>query len=290
MPEEQLRHSPGAPAYPALTSEIAVELAKVRSLLRRDTPLRAVETLQAALERFCPASAPAGAKIVMENCIRECVDDLNRNRSVRNLLGKLDMDGCADIPYLPGREDRLNAMLKVLRKGLCGAPVTGGAPKPPEQKRQDCRKVDLWSRGVFYLNRGPAAKGKAALRRMALEFGREPGVLANIGNLLLNAGQPEEAAGHLKLAASRFPEDAGAQAGLLLAYARHGLEKMAESVHERILTGFHDNPHVLLELAPVYLDWGNRAKALELARSIEPALPDHPDLAQLKNFTAETDN
>ena len=244
---------------------VSQNIARAKSLARRDEAVRALDSLIEALQLFEPTKIVGKARYEVEVNILECIGDLNRTPKVKTLLLELTKSPAAAIAYAPGSEKKLLTVLSVLRKGLF---ETEEAKVRSARDKLEGRKNMLLEKGTEFLKAGETARGKAVLRQLGDEFGKEPGVLTNIGSLLLEANLQYEAAEFWEQALELFPKESKIYAGLVNCYVTlHEYEK-AEQVYIKAIKQFSQHPRTLLNLAKLYLAWNKKDKAFELANRV----------------------
>ena len=256
-------------------------IARAKSLLRRDEPIRALEALISGLEAYHPAELMGKTRFEVEVLVQECVNELNRQPKVRALLEALGRPAGAGLAYMPGKEDALKAVLPILYKAL---QETELAKVREAEAEQLGRRNSLRDKGVAYFTAGDAPRGKAALRVLGDEFGEEPGVLLEIGRIFLEHKLFFEAAEFLERALEAFPKEGQAYAGAAESYlALRELEK-AETVYLKAIWEFGKHPKTMLNLARLYAQWNKKDKAFEAAQDV---LRKEPENAEAKEMVAK---
>jgi pentatricopeptide repeat protein len=189
---------------------------------------------------------------------------------VRQLLIELAHSSATHIHYTPGEEAALLAVLGLLRKALENI---AQAEKQGTQDARKQRKAELLEAGQRLLAEGEGVKAKVELRRLADEFGKEPGILAQVGTLLAQAKMPADATEFLELAIEAFPKDGATYGTLVDCYMGVKEYEKAEVVYVKALRQFGSHPRTLVNLAKVYKLMNKRQKAAEAAQkalSLDP--------------------
>jgi tetratricopeptide (TPR) repeat protein len=231
-------------------------------MLKRDDTIRAAEALVAGLDAFQPQSLPGPVRFEVEVMIIECVQELNRQPSVRKLFENLAHTSKAMIPYQPGKEAKLGSTLRLVLKALHESEAS--SVRNAEAEREQ-RKEMLLQKGLGYLDVGDAPRGKASLRVLAEEFGTDTGVLTQIGELFIAHKLLFEGAEMLQHAMETFPKDGKAYGLAAQCYLDlHEFEK-AESVYLTAMKNFGRHPRTLLNLAKLYLKWNKKDQVLSIA-------------------------
>jgi pentatricopeptide repeat protein len=252
---------------PAVVSQ---NIARAKSLIKRQELPRGLACLITALENFVPGDLVGHARYEVEVNVQQCVADINLNPKVRQLLSELARSSATHIHYTPGEEAALLSVLGLLRKAL------ENMAQAEKQGTQDARKqhkAELLEAGQRLLAEGEGVKAKVELRRLADEFGREPGILAQAGTLLAQAKMPADAVEFLELAIEAFPKDGGTYGTLVDCYMGMKEYEKAEVVYVKALRQFGSHPRTLVNLAKVYKLMNKRQKAAEAAQkalSLDP--------------------
>ena len=257
---------------------VTQNIARAKSLLKRDDPIRALDALMVGLEAYDPAKLMGKARFETEVLIQECLVELDRQPKVRALLASLTRTGKGSIAYTPGQEGKLKALLPILRKGL---QETENARERDAAEALEERKNNLLDRGLSCLAAGDAPKGKAALRQLADEFGEEPGIYERVGTALLEAKLYFDAADFLEQAIEAFPKDSRAYASATACYTILREFEKAEAIYLKAIRAFGKHPKTMTNLARLYVAWNKKDKAYEAARSALSADPDNEEARAL---------
>jgi pentatricopeptide repeat protein len=255
---------------------VSQNIARAKSLIQRHELPRALDCLLSALDNFEPGSLIGKARFEVEVNIRQCVAEINLNPQIRGLLTEFTHSSKSNIPYTPGEEAALRSVLGVLRKALENMEI---AEKQGAQQALKQRKADLIENGQSLLAKGEGVKAKVELRKLAEEFGKEPGVYAQIGNMFVGANLPVDAAEFLELAIENFPKEGQVYGTLVDCYMGVKEYEKAEAVYLKALKNFGSHPRTLVNLAKVYKLLNKRTKAVEAAQS---ALTMEPGNAEAK--------
>ena len=242
---------------------VTQHIARAKSLVKRDEPIRALESLLTALELFEPGKLIGKARSVVEINIFECVTELNAHSRIRALIRETAHSDKAAIAYKGGEENKLASVLKILLKALNDIDTVKAETAKDNLLH---RKQDLFAKGKECLASGEAPRGKAALRKLGEEFGSDPGVLQQIGSMLIEAGHQHDAIEFLEQAVEAFPRDSAAYAPLANCYmALHEYEK-GETLYLKAIKEFGAHPKTLVNLGKLYIAWNKRDKAFDVLR------------------------
>ncbi len=247
-----------------IPQDVTQNIARAKALFRRDEVLRGLDALILALNAYEPAKLMGRSRFEVEVLITECMQEVNRNPSVRKILEALTNSPKASIPYVPGGEAKLKALLPVVRKAIA---ETSNQKEQKEQEERELRKNTLRDKGIAYLKAKDLPRGKAALRRLADEFGDEPGIYVLVGAHLLEAGLFYDAAEFLELSMEKFPRESKAYAYATKCYIALREFGSAEGVYVKAIKTFGKHPVTLTNLAKLYLAWNKKDKAFEAAQA-----------------------
>jgi tetratricopeptide (TPR) repeat protein len=245
-------------AVAAVPQAIGHNLNRARALLKRDDTIRAVEAMIAGLDAFQPQALPGTIRFEIEVMIIECVQELNRQPVVRRLFESLAHSPKATVPYQPGKEARLCSVLRLVSKALKES-VEAGARNAEEERAQ--RRQTLLQKGIEYLGSGEAPRGKASLHLLAEEFGKEKGVLEQVGEVFIAHKLFFEGAEILEQAMELFPKEARAYGLAAQCYLDLNEFEKAEAVYLNAIKNFGKHPRTVLNLAKLYLKWNKKDKA-----------------------------
>lgn len=239
------------------------KIARAKALLKRDDTIRALDSLLSGLGEFNARATPDRARFEIEVLIQECVQELNRQPAMHSLFATLTKGKAGQVPYTPGQEKKLLAILGILHKALAGREA---ADKQFKRDEREKRKNALLQRGHDYLGADDLPRGKSSLRVLAEEFGEEPGILVRAGEMLLDAKCYFEAAEMMEQAIALFPKVSNAYGLATQIYTQLREYEKAETVYLLAIKQFGRHPRTLLNLAKLYVAWNKREDAFRLAQ------------------------
>jgi tetratricopeptide (TPR) repeat protein len=242
--------------------QLSQQLARSKSLLKRDASVRGLRELITGLQMYDPKQFLGKVRFQVEVAVQECVQELNRQPDVLRLFEKL-AGKRIKVPYTPGNEVKLLKVLVLAYKAL-----TGDQERRKQQAEQALlqRKLLLQQKGLACLKAGDMTRGRAAMRILAEEYGQEKGLQLKIGEVLMKFRQFSEAADILEKCVEQFPKESKAYSLLAQCYNEiHELQKM-ESVYIRAIKVFGRHPRTLLNLAKVYVKRNKREEAFRAAQ------------------------
>jgi pentatricopeptide repeat protein len=259
-------------------SNVSQNVARAKSLIHRNEVLRAMNCLISALENYSPHSVVGQARYKLEINIRQCVGDINLHPKVHKLLTELTKSSSPQIPYTPGEEGKLLTVLNVLRKAL---EKMDEVEQQNAQQALEQRKVELFEAGERLLGEGERVKGKVELRKLATEFGKEPGILERIAGALIKADMAPDAVEFLEMAIENFSKEGQLYRTLIDCYMTMREYEKAEAVYLKVLSQFGANPRTMASLAQLYKLQNKRPKAVEMAQRVLGMEPDNADALEI---------
>ena len=257
---------------------VTQNMARAKSLLARNEPVRALDALLSAINTFESAEVMGRARSGVEISLRECVDLCNNHKEIQRLIRRISKSDKAVIAYTPGEEGKLATVLRLVRKAL--AESDNAARQAAEEEALEQKKAQFEA-ARNAIQSGETPKGRALLRRLGEEYGSEPGVLATIGEILIEAGFLLDAVPYLEQSIADFPRESGAYAALASCYkSLRELEK-AEKLYLAAIKEFGAHPKTLANLGALYVAWNKRDKAFEVLRQAVRLDPENRELAAL---------
>ena len=261
-------------------SAVSQNVARAKSLILRNELSRALDCLSTALEHFVPGNLVGKARYEVEIHIQQCVAEINLNPKVRKMLTELTHSANSNISYAPGGEGKLLTVLGILRKALHNMEEE---EKNSAQRSIEERKATLFENAAVLLSAGEGVKAKVELRRLATEFGKEPGILAQISTVLIQAKMPLDAAEFLEMAIDAFPKEGQLYGTLVECYMGEREYEKAEAVYLKVLKLFGSHPQTLVNLAKLYKLLNKRQKAAEMAQRALAQEPGNEEAKAIAN-------
>ena len=257
---------------------VAQNMARTKSLLARNEPVRALESLLSAIHTFESAEVMGRARSGVEISLRECVDACNNHKEIRRLIQTLAKSDKAAIAYTPGEEPKLAGVLRLIHKALAESKNAAQQAAAEEALAQKQAQFDAARQAI---RNGETPKGRALLRRLSEEYGAEPGVLASIGTILIEANFLLDAVPYLEQAIADFPRESGAYAALSSCYMSLRELDKAEKLYLAAIREFGAHPRTLTNLGKLYVEWNKRDKAFEVLQQVLRLEPDNEEAAAL---------
>lgn len=152
--------------------------------------------------------------------------------------------------------------------------------------RDEAQFPELYNLGVALIHAGEFEEAETALVSARQRSPDSPHVLAQLGQLAFQRGDTERAIRDLSKAAELGPSEWHPLRVLARVHVSRGEHREAKAALDLALRRFPEGPPLLLERAQVFLGLGEPAAALEDARALHRAHPDHPQAAHLHGIAA----
>lgn len=257
---------------------VSQNIARAKSLLARGEAVRALSALLAAIELLESVQVVGRARSGTEIALHECVDACNHNPVIKKLIQGLARSDKAVIAYKPGEEKKLAGVLTLIRKALTEAEAAKEREAEDALRRQ---RENLFEEAQKCFRAKEAPKARALLRRLGDEFGSEPGVLASIGRMLMEADFLPDAVPYLEQAIADFPRDSGPYSELANVYLALREFAKAEKLYLAAIREFGAHPRTLTNLGKLYISWNKRDKAFDVLNQAMRLDPDNAETAEL---------
>lgn len=257
---------------------VTQNFARVKSLMARGEPVRAIDAFLTAINTFESAQVVGRARSGVEFSIQECVDICNSQPQIRQLIRELSRSDKAVITYAPGGEGKLAGVLRLVHKALDEAESARG--KTAEEELL-LHKESLFAEARAAFQAGEAPKGRGFLRRVAEKYGSGKGVLETVADTMIEAGFLSDSLPYLEQAIEAFPRESGAYAKLASSYMTLREYEKAEKLYRRAIKEFGVHPKTLLNLGKVYVAWNKRDKAFSVLQQAAALAPDDVEIKEL---------
>lgn len=257
---------------------VSQNIARAKSLIKRNEPERALEAILSALTLFEADKVVGKARSVVEINLHECVLELNANGKVKKLIQEISHSASASIPYKPGEENRLAGVLTIIHKALVESQAKSAHDAEEEER---IRKEALFTKAGEFISEGDLPRGRATLRKIAEEYGAEPGILARVGTLLAEANFPDDAIEYLAQAVEAFPNAPEPYSHLVNCYLALKEYAKAETTYMNVIKTFGKHPRTLINLGKLYIAWNKRDKAFEVLNQAVKLAPADKEAAEL---------
>lgn len=259
-------------------ASVGQNIARAKSLVKRNEPARAIEALLGALAAFEPQKLVGKARSVAEITIYEAVTELNGHPKIKALIQEVAKSPKAAIAYGPGGEKQLATVLNILLKALTEAEA---AKVRAEAEALENRRKTLIDKAEEHMAAKEYPRGKAVLRKLGEEFGSEPDIYAYIGTVLAKADLRDDAVEFLELAVETFPRVPAPYGELVSCYIALREFEKAEKVYMKVLKEFGQHPKTLVNLGKLYISWNRKDKAFEILNKAVRMDPQNEEAAEL---------
>lgn len=258
-----------------------------KSLLQKGKLTRGLDALSSGLELYVPTLAKRQAKFEIEILLKECLHELNRQPQVRRLLAKHSTSGITHVVYTPGEETSLQGMIRSIREEIAqtSSDVVQHTHAQEEESRKN-RKWELEDQFLRCMQRGDMRDGYNILKILANEFGKDGGMLLQIGVWLYEAKQYREAVTFLEQSISLFPSDRRAYGIAAASYLHLKEYEKAEAVYRTALKQFGNNSNLLLHLARLYEIWGRHESARKAVQAVRKLDAENAEARDILNRLA----
>lgn len=246
----------------SLPKDIRENIARAKGYLQRGEVPRALETISQALRVASGVTLARAARFEMEAHVLEFLGDLPRQPQMRVLLDPQNTGKPRAIPYQQGKEAVLATVLEGLGKIVLNAEMQ---QEQQAQAAEGQRRENLMATGLEALRTGDYGRGRSFLRRVAAEFGDQPGVYMEVGRCLAEAEQYVDAAQVFEMAMEKTPKEAEAYSSAVNAYLQALEYEKAEAVFVKVLRQFGGHASTYGRMAQMYWAWQKRTKAEDFA-------------------------
>ena len=262
----------------AVPPEVGQNIARAQSLIKREEPVRALEALLRALSLFEPRNIVGRARSAAEISIYECLADFNAYPAIHNLIREIAHSDSAFIPYKPGEEAKLVAVLQLLRKAIAEAAAQKAAAV--ESSRVQL-KEERFAKAEAAVKAKELPRARSIFHRITEEYGSEQGVLHRIAKILITSGLQPDAVEYLEAAQEAFPRDASIYADLVGCHLTLREYDKAEKIYLMVIKEFGRHPKTLVNLGKLYISWNKHAEAFEVINDARRLAPNDPDVKEL---------
>lgn len=256
-------------------------IARAKSYARRGESVRALDTILDALNSYDPKAVIGKAKFETSVLIEEAVQELNHDPQIIKILQQLSGSNDFKISYKAGGEAKLTAALSLLKNVLEKQSSESAASADADAAT---RCADLWAKGKALMDSGESGKGRAVLKRMAEEFGAQPGVLQNVGEAFVEKGFALDGIVFLQEAVERFAQEPSAYSCLINAHIELAQYQEAEKLYKDVLRRFGQHPKTLLNMTKLYKLWRNKDKVYSCANQVLQLDPENIEAKELLSW------
>ncbi|MDY7001868.1 MAG: hypothetical protein SVS15_08830 [Thermodesulfobacteriota bacterium] len=238
-------------------------IARAKVALGKGDIQKSVVSLIEAVKMMSSGKIFGREKFEVEVHFQECLKEFNRHEDIKKFFTSQNVHKTPYVTYQRGRE---RDVLQFMTETLAGMQAGQKKSEQEAEGRKDQKKKDMLDRGQELLDSKEFPKAKSVMRKVAEAYGKEPGVLTDIGGRLLKAGLFFEAGEFLEEAIAKNPKDSHAFAFAVQAYKNAREFAKMETLYKAALKQFGAHPKTLQNMAKMYLDWRKYDKAYDFAK------------------------
>lgn len=239
------------------------DFARAKAALHKGNVAKALGHAASGVRQMMSRKIYGRARFEVEVHLQEFLKDFNRHPEVKAFMLSKNVHRTPYVTFKRGAERQIYMFFKKTMEALNEHSEKQEAEA--EEKRQE-RKVKMFSRAQAALDRKEFPRGKSILRHVIEEFGREEGVLRDVGARMLKAGLYFEAGEVLELALRVNPRDSKALAYAVQAYKNAREYPKMEKMYRYALRTFGSHPKTLLHMAEMYIAWRKYDEAYDHAK------------------------
>jgi len=253
------------------------QLSQVRTLLRQDKILPALQGVQSALLTLLKGSLIKTERQEFEQLLQDAASSLAYDATVRKLCP-------LQLAYTPGQEREFNETLKNLISSLHDM-LTEEAQE--QLRLREERKRVLLARGKAEFAAREEEKGLQTFTELGQEFPDDPMLRGEMGKILLEAGQYEAAVTYLKNALDMNPELLPLYNLIAIALRKLDRFETAEQYYLRAAEYMRMEPSLYFNIGRLYIDWKRWEKAIKAGQAALRLKPDFVEAQKLLAYAEE---
>jgi len=253
------------------------QLSQVRTLLRQEKILPAVQGTQSALIALLKSQLIKTERQEFERLLQEAVAYLANDPAILKIYP-------LQLTYTPGQEREFNETLKDLI-GALNDLVAEGAQE--QLRAREERKRTLLAQGKAEIEAGETAKGLQSFATLEEEFSDDPVLRGEMGKILLAAGLFEQAVAYLKSALEINPELLPLYNPIAIALRKLDRFEVAEQYYLRASEYMRMDPTLYFNIGRLYIDWKKWGKAVKAAQVALRLKPDFVEAQKLLAYAEE---
>lgn len=238
-------------------------IARAKSALHKGDLVKSLHAANDGVREMSSAKIFGRDKFEVEVHLQEFLKDFNRHPDVKKYFFDKNIHVTPYVKFDRGKERDLIAAIENILEDM--EYKEERAEQEAEEKKAR-RKEELIEKAQLCLDRQEFPKGKSILRNVAEEFGKEEGVLTDLGARLLKAGLYFEVGEMLEQAVELNPRDSHALAYAVKAYKNAREYPKMEKLYKFAIKTFGSPPRTLLHMAEMYMDWRKYDEAYDFAK------------------------
>lgn len=249
------------------------QLSQVRTLLRQEKLLPAVQGVQSALLTLLKGQLIKTERQEFEQLLQDAVAYLANDAQLRKIYP-------LQLSYAPGQEREFSETLKDLLTSLNELV----AEDAQEQLRlREERKRELLAQGKTALEGQETERGLQCFAELGRDFPDDPALRGDMGKILLETGHYEEAVDYLKNALDANPDLLPLYNLIAIALRKLDRFASAEQYYLRASEYMRMDPSLYFNIGRLYIDWQKWEKA---AKAAQAALRLKPDFVEAQKMLA----
>jgi len=257
-------------------------ISRGKSALSKANPVKAMECGQKALKVLVSGKIFGRERFDVDVLMNEFVTEFNKHPDIRAHFTARNIHVTPYCKYERGKEQSL---MDFFAETIAAFRHEAQSAEQEQAEKHEETKQKWLSHAQKLLDQGDRAKAKVYLRRVADEYGDEPGVLTDVGARMLGAGLFFEAGEVLEEAFQKNQKDSKALAYAVKAYKNAREYPKMEQLYKVALKVFGSHPKTLLNMARMYLDWHKWDDAYNYAKQ---AFDGDNSLTEAKRIMDET--
>lgn len=227
-------------------------ISRAKAALSKADPVKAMQCGKEAVKVLKSGKIFGRERFEVDVLMNEFVLEFNRHPDVRAHFTARNIHVTPYCKYERGKEKALVDFFEATIRAF--QQEEHSAEQERAQKHEQTKHKWL-DHAQKLLDQGDRAKAKVYLRRVADEYGDEPGVLTDVGARMLGAGLFFEAGEVLEEAFEKNQKDSKALAYAVKAYKNAREYPKMEHLYKVALKVFGSHPKTLLNMAKMYFEW-----------------------------------
>jgi tetratricopeptide (TPR) repeat protein len=260
------------------------QLSQVRTLLRQEKILPAVQGVQSALHTLLRGQLLKTERQEFEQMLQDAVAYLGNDAQVRKIYP-------LQLVYAPGQERECNETLKDLIAALNDLVAEDAQEqlrlREERLRLREERKRSLLEQGKAEFAADEAEKGLRTFALLGKEFPDDPELRGDMGKFLLEAGHFAVAVEYLKDALDMDPELLPLYNLIAIALRKLDRFETAEHYFLRASEFMRMDPSLYFNIGRLYVDWQKWGKAVKAAKAALRLKPDFIEAQKLLAYAEE---
>jgi tetratricopeptide (TPR) repeat protein len=227
-------------------------IARAKGALSKADPIKAMQSGYEAVKLLKSGKIYGRERFEVDVLMNEFVVEYNRHPDIRAHFTARNIHATPYCKYERGKE---KALMDFFDQTIKAFRHEEEQSDQEQAEKHEQTKFKWLEHAQKLLDSGDTAKAKVYLRRVADNYGGEPGVLTDVGARMLGAGLYFEAGEALEEAFDMNQKDSKALAYAVKAYKNAREYTKMEQLYKKALKVFGAHPKTLLNMAKMYLDW-----------------------------------